>query len=453
MIAITAYTEPVPIDPVVQPAVVHEPPQTEENEKKEERSSFAELLAGLLQNTQSAELPVSEVALEELGVGNVKESRELNLFADAVDSGIDFENLDLELSQEQQNILLNAGDLFEQSAETEISAVDADGTTLEYFDTKSLKLSADVPVQTDLASMAKAAETESAAQLAAASEAALKQSAKEALGSSDNKKKGEGSINADNAQLSAKTRAGEENAAVISKREDAPTRLEEFRRSRRDKVSFEVRDFRTNTMSDGSQQRAYSLVETSAVRAAGQAPVQEITLDLRLPDQGHSSQAQTTWEAKASTALENMLARELHQSFNGDIVRHASMALRNGGEGTIKIALHPETLGNVKIHLEMTENKITGHIVVESEEALNAFRKEINALEQAFKDSGYADASLDLSLTADGADREGQELYEGTDSFMQRIAASGYEDGYDQESAPIVDIFFGRGTGSVNMLA
>ena len=451
MIAITAYTEPVPIDPVVQPAVVHEPPQ-EENEK-EERSSFAELLAGLLQNIQSAEMPVSESALDELGAEKTKEGSKLNLFANATEDTVNFDDLDLELSQEQQNILLNAGDLFDQSAETEIFAADADGTALEYFDTKSLKLSADVPVQTDLASMAKAAETESSAELAAASEAALKQSAKEALGSSDNKKKGEGSVNADNAQISAKSKAGEENAAVISKREDAPTRLEEFRRSRRDKVSFEVRDFRTNTMSDGTQQRAYSLVETSAGRVMGQAPVQEITLDLHLPDQGHSSQAQTTWEAKASTALENMLARELHQSFNGDIVRHASMALRNGGEGTIKIALHPETLGNVKIHLEMTENKITGHIVVESEEALNAFRKEISALEQAFKDSGYADASLDLSMTADGSDRENQELYENESSFMQRIAASGYEDGYDQESAPIVDILFGRGTGSVNMLA
>jgi len=452
VIAITAYTEPVPIEPVVQPAVVHEQQQTEENEK-EEHSSFAELLAGLLQNTQSAEMPVSETALDELGAEKTKEGSKLNLFANAMQDTVNFDDLDLELSQEQQNILLNAGDLFEQSAETEILAADTDGMPLEYFDVRSVRPNSEASVQTDLASAAKAAETESSANLAAASEAALKQSAKEAPGSSDNKRKGEVTDNADNAQLSAKTRAGEENAAVISKREDAPTRLEEFRRSRRDKVSFEVRDFRTNTMNDGSQVRSYSLVETSAGRVLGQAPVQEITLDLRLPDQGHSSQAQTTWEAKASTALENMLARELHQSFNGDIVRHASMALRNGGEGTIKIALHPETLGNVKIRLEMTENKITGHIVVESEEALNAFRKEINALEQAFKDSGYADASLDLSMTADGADRENQELFDSEGSYMNRIAASEYEDGYEQESAPIVDIFFGRGTGSVNMLA
>jgi len=107
------------------------------------------------------------------------------------------------------------------------------------------------------------------------------------------------------------------------------------------------------------------------------------------------------WEAKAGgTAVENLLARELHQNFNGDIVRHASMALHDGGEGIIKLALKPDSLGNVKIHLKMSENKVTGHIVVESEEALNAFKKEITSLEQAFRESGFTNAQLNLSLTA-----------------------------------------------------
>jgi len=448
VIAITAYTEPVPIEPVVQPAVVHEPPQTEENER-EERSSFAELLAGLL-NNQTAEIPVSE-ALEDLGLEKTKEGKEKSLFSNLLENGLELDDIVNDFPQEQRNILLSAGDLPEQLEETNVF-------TSEKIDVSKLKTAGDVSGIADSDSAAKNASFESSAQLTAASEAALKQNAKESP-SSDNKKKGDLAVNGEDAKLktsadtiASRTGAAEENAAALNKREDAPTRLEEFRRSRRDKVSFEVRDFRTNTMSDGSQQRAYSLVETSAGRVMGQANVQEITLDLRLPDQGHSSQAQTTWEAKASTALENMLARELHQNFNGDIVRHASMVLRNGGEGTIRIALHPETLGNVKIHLEMTENKIMGHIVVDSEEALNAFRKEISALEQAFKDSGYADASLDLSMSSDGTWNENQELFE-EGSYMRRIAASGYEDGYEQESAPIVDIFFGRGSGSVNMLA
>jgi flagellar hook-length control protein FliK len=127
------------------------------------------------------------------------------------------------------------------------------------------------------------------------------------------------------------------------------------------------------------------------------------------------------------------------------------MALRDGGAGTIKIALHPETLGHVKIHLEMTENKITGRIVVESEEALHAFRKELSALEQAFKDSGYANADLNLSLTADGSSEQEHNFDES--SFSSRMAASSYEDGYELESAPVINVILRRGTGQVNMLA
>jgi flagellar hook-length control protein FliK len=167
---------------------------------------------------------------------------------------------------------------------------------------------------------------------------------------------------------------------------------------------------------------------------------------------GQNSQAQTTWETKANNALENMLARELHQNFNGDIVRHASIALKNGGAGTIKIALHPESLGNVKIHLEMTENKITGLIIVESEEALKAFRKEIASLEQAFRDSGFANADLNLSLTQNG--QNSQEWERESGSFSSRMAASRYdESSVWDDDAPLVEILIGQKQGSINMLA
>jgi flagellar hook-length control protein FliK len=166
--------------------------------------------------------------------------------------------------------------------------------------------------------------------------------------------------------------------------------------------------------------------------------------------------APTAWEAKANmpngaTALENMLARELHQSFNGDIVRHASMALRDGGEGTIRIALKPEHLGNVKIHLEMSENKITGQIIVESEEALNAFKKEVSSLEQAFREAGFNSANLNLSLTADGKEAQQQE----TSSFMPRTLASRYDDSslFEGENFATVDVYVGHRPNAINMLA
>jgi flagellar hook-length control protein FliK len=195
-------------------------------------------------------------------------------------------------------------------------------------------------------------------------------------------------------------------------------------------------------------------MEATATRPLSDSPVREITLELRLPGFNSNSmgqtQAQTTWETRASTAMENMLARELHQNFNGDIVRHASMALRDGGEGTIKINLKPESLGNVKIRLEMTENKITGIIQVESEEALNAFRKELSSLEQAFRESGFTSADLNLTLTSNGQDTQWEQEQ---DAFTPRMIASLYDDSFEYDAVNMVDVFDGRKTGSINMLA
>jgi flagellar hook-length control protein FliK len=100
--------------------------------------------------------------------------------------------------------------------------------------------------------------------------------------------------------------------------------------------------------------------------------------------------------------FEEVLTRELHHHLNGDIVRHAQIILRDKGEGVIRLSLKPESLGNVKIRLELTENKIAGHIIVESGEALRAFEREIASLEQSFRDSGYESAELNAFLAQDG---------------------------------------------------
>ncbi|MDR2144202.1 MAG: flagellar hook-length control protein FliK [Treponema sp.] len=120
-----------------------------------------------------------------------------------------------------------------------------------------------------------------------------------------------------------------------------------------------------------------------------------------------------------------LLAEQLAGDLSSDIVKQAAIVLRDGGAGTIRLSLKPETLGKVKIHLEMAENKITGHIFVESEEALRAFEKEVHTLEQAFRDSGFADASLDLS--GNGGSWQEREAGEIVPFFSERFAASNYD--------------------------
>ena len=453
MITITAYTEPVP-PPSPQ---VNEAAPVNEIEENEEGPEFAEILAGLLRKNETAvQLDIPPGSFDDAGIDALAEYsgaeqavlsdgteetgsiREKAFYgAEASDDGLS----QTELSAEYREVLLSAEHLLAGLEPQDVSG----GIPPETSDNRLESLLMETELPQDFSSFT--AEPVESAEIYAS----VKTAEDASLTRTENKKD-RPSLKDESISSDAKDKKVEQ-PFLANKREDAPGRLDEMRsRSRKDKVTFEVRDMRTGTgANEGAGARPYSAVETSAVRAGGEAPVREITLELRLPEQNPSmaqNASQTAWEVKAGSALENMLARELHQNFNGDIVRHASMALRDGGEGTIKIALRPESLGNVKIRLEMTENKITGHIVVESEEALNAFRKELSSLERAFRDSGFTSADLNLSLTYDG---QGGAQEQEESSFNQAAASSRYESSFEQDSLP-VDVFFGR-NGSINMLA
>jgi flagellar hook-length control protein FliK len=144
-----------------------------------------------------------------------------------------------------------------------------------------------------------------------------------------------------------------------------------------------------------------------------------------------------------------MLSRQLNDNLSGDIVRQASIVLNDGGQGTIKLSLKPETLGNVKIRLEMAENKITGHIIVDSEDALRAFEKEVHTLEQAFKDNGFESATLDANLASNNG--QGGKQWDGDTRpyFSERFVAGSYND----VESRVAQSYGMEMQASVNMLA
>jgi flagellar hook-length control protein FliK len=130
-------------------------------------------------------------------------------------------------------------------------------------------------------------------------------------------------------------------------------------------------------------------------------------------------------ENGAGERLSNMLAHELRTSLNSDIVRHASVLMRDGGDGLIRLSLKPESLGNVKIRLQMAENKISGEIIVETKEALKAFEQQIHELEKAFQAQGYDAAHLQMSLANDSG--QGQLAGGDAPEFSSGKAAERYE--------------------------
>jgi len=448
--------------------------EQENDETEKQQSSFAEILAGLLngvnQSADVSKIDTGEASVNLEGLGNDNPQS-------------DFDLSDIALSEENENILLSAQSglddqllagffdemqaglagedaLLKQRALSEIAANEEAGKLAAKKNVSSInkneKIDTDLSAQSIAKSMSElsASAAKGSEEALAAENAAKKNRA--ALENSDQNLSKLEKLMSDNAHAVASAKkSGEENASRKEEPSLREGKLDELRsRSRKDKISFDIRDQRTTTETTS---RSFMSVEAAAGKMTDTPSVKDITLELRLPDYNNAGQAsQTTWETKAASAMENMLARELHNNFNGDIVRHASIALRDGGESVIRLALRPDSLGNVKIRLEMTDNKITGIIFVESEEALNAFRKELAALEQAFKDAGFADANLDLSLSHNEEGRNGnQEQNENV--FSPRLAASSYEEALREielNTEAMMDALLDGGRqGSINMLA
>jgi hypothetical protein len=202
-----------------------------------------------------------------------------------------------------------------------------------------------------------------------------------------------------------------------------------LRDKRRDRVELEVRDQRT----------APEVPLARGPALPGEAPgtIREVELRLELPGGGRAvGEGLSTGGSAPSRAFEEILAGELRGGLGDDIVQQASIILKDGGAGLIRLTLKPESLGNVKIRLEMAENKIAGRIIVESNEALRAFEREIASLEQALKDSGFNGASIELSVSSDNGGDRGNPQGKGEEAspfFSERLhlAVSGYESAGD----------------------
>ncbi|MDR1074682.1 MAG: flagellar hook-length control protein FliK [Treponema sp.] len=191
---------------------------------------------------------------------------------------------------------------------------------------------------------------------------------------------------------------------------------------RKDRFDIEIHDART--VNSSANPSTAQPLQASAVRT--DVDTAEITLDLTHAQDAPKTEAPD--KAMASRNFADMLSRVLGDTLSNDIVRQASIVLRDGGHGTIRLSLKPETLGSVKIRLELVENKITGTIFVSSEEAYRVFEKEAHTLEQAFKESGFESADLNTTF-ASGDGRSGRQWDEAETSryFSERFVAERYD--------------------------
>lgn len=113
-----------------------------------------------------------------------------------------------------------------------------------------------------------------------------------------------------------------------------------------------------------------------------------------------SSNAQTA--SASSSTFQAMLSNQL-QNNAADFVKAGNIVLKDNDAGQIKLILHPESLGNVKIDLEISDKTLTGRITVASREAFNAFKESSESLRQAFINSGFENAGFELAMAGNGS--------------------------------------------------
>jgi len=193
-------------------------------------------------------------------------------------------------------------------------------------------------------------------------------------------------------------------------------------------ISFDITDLRTKVPEEEAPKVKAAVKSdlAASVKYDGQNTAQ-MTLTLSDQVQQNILSANDQTASAAGSDFQAMLANQI-QNNSTEFVRAGSIVLKDNNVGNINLVLHPESLGNVKINLQLTDKVIAGHITVASREAFNAFQESIGSLKEAFTQNGFDSASFDLSWSGQQSSNSGYGSNEKNEAEMQFRSSRLYGD-------------------------
>lgn len=133
-------------------------------------------------------------------------------------------------------------------------------------------------------------------------------------------------------------------------------------------------------------------------RDASQAPI--IARDGGAPD---ATIHETRRQSPPPTAPFTGGLERFREMAGSELTRAAGIILRDGG-GEIKLTLKPESLGSVRIRMNLVDNAIEGRIIVDNTAVKHVFEGSLDSLMRALTAEGFQTASLSVSVGGQGAD-------------------------------------------------